>query len=134
MTAQLVCQFARELFDSGQLKLCGEPRCETRECGNANDGWKCFLQRFLETDGFPLSRWSPGLISTSPASAMGIAESVFGLLWGSFPDISGESEWHDLPSANFDKPVQEVPLYLIADAPILCIESGNYTCQPGRIK
>jgi hypothetical protein len=39
---------------------------------------------------------------------------------GKFPDISGESEQRDLPSANFDKPVKEVPLYLVADARVLC--------------
>lgn len=47
---------------------------------------------------------------------MGIAEDLFGCLWGKIPDILGKSELRDLPSANFDKPAEEVPLYLIADA------------------
>lgn len=42
-----------------------------------------------------------------------------------FPGLSGESEQRDLPSANFDKPVKEVPLYLIADAHALCIKGEN---------
>lgn len=53
---------------------------------------------------------------------------------GKFPDIFGESEQCDLPSANFDKPAQEVPLYLIAELVHSIQEvSENDTSLPGYI-
>ncbi|KAL7954869.1 hypothetical protein V8C34DRAFT_261216 [Trichoderma compactum] len=53
------------------------------------------------------------LVHHSSASAYGDFKGEFGWGWGmdKFPGISGESESHDLPSANFDKPDKEVHKY-----------------------
>lgn len=113
--------------DSVQLKLCGEPRYEIRGCGNANDGWKMLCAKVPRR--LPLEqRWSPGLISSSPASAMGIAESVFGLLWGSSPTFLANRS-----SAIYPRPISISRLrkYLCTSLPTLVFSVQRVTVIHG---